>query len=84
MNHVRKLLVSATIQLDVAVDLLMKAKTSLTSYRDTGFAAAEASTKDICEDMNVEAVLRQKRLRSTKRHFAYEASGEPFNSVMKR
>lgn len=37
VNHVSKLLQSATMQLDVAVDLLMKAKASLTTYRDTGF-----------------------------------------------
>ena len=41
--------------LDVAVDLIMKVKTLLTRYRDTGFAAAQASTKEVCEEMNVEA-----------------------------
>lgn len=84
VNHVSKLLQSAIIQLDLAVDLLMKAKTSLTSYRDTGFAAAQASAKDIFEDMNVEPMLKEKWLRSTKRHFAYEAPDEPFSDAMKK
>lgn len=77
VNHVSKLLQSATMQLDVAVDLLAKATTSLTAYRETGFASAQAIAKDICEEMNVEAVLKEKRLRSTKKHFAYEAPDEP-------
>ena len=83
VNHVSKLLQSATMQLDVAVDLI-KAKTSLTSYRDNGFAAAQASAKDMCAEMNVEAVLKEKRLRSTKKHFAYESPDEPIQDAMKR
>ena len=42
------------------------------------------SAKDICEEMNVEAVLQQKRLRSTKRHFSYEAFDEPLNDALKK
>ncbi|XP_034078797.1 uncharacterized protein LOC117550471 [Gymnodraco acuticeps] len=84
VNHVSKLLQSATMQLDVAVDLLTKANMSLTSYRDTGFAAAQATAKDMCEEMNVEAVLKEKRMRSTKKHFAYEAPDEPIADAMKR
>ena len=72
------------MQLDVAVDLLTKAKPSLTNYRRTGFASAQASAKDMCEEMNVEAVLKEKRLRSTKKHFAYEAPDEPIADAMKR
>ncbi|KAG0715476.1 hypothetical protein GWK47_011851 [Chionoecetes opilio] len=72
------------MQLDVAVDHLMKAKTSLTRYRDTGFSAAQASAKDICDEMNVEAVLKEKRLRSTRKHFAYEAPDEPIRDALKR
>ncbi|XP_066958858.1 uncharacterized protein [Macrobrachium rosenbergii] len=67
VNHVSKLLQSPKMQLDVAVDLLTKAKSSLTNYRRTGFASAQASAKDMCEEMNIEAVLKQKRLRSTKK-----------------
>ncbi|XP_034069533.1 uncharacterized protein LOC117544522 [Gymnodraco acuticeps] len=72
------------MQLDVAVDLLTKANMSLTSYRDTGFAAAQATAKDMCEEINVEAVLKEKRMRSTKKHFAYEAPDEPIADAMKR
>ena len=51
----------------------MNAKTSLTRYGDTGFAAAQVSAKDMPEELNVEAVLKEKKLRSTRKHFAYEA-----------
>ena len=84
VNHVSKLLQSPKMQLDVAVDLLTKAKTSLTNYRRIGFTSAQVSAKDMCEEMNVEAVLKEKRLRSTKRHFAYEAADEPIADAMKR
>lgn len=47
MNQISKLLQSAAMQLDVAVDLLTKAKTSLTIYIETGFASAQASAKDV-------------------------------------
>ncbi|XP_076046741.1 zinc finger MYM-type protein 1-like [Oratosquilla oratoria] len=83
VNHVSKLLQSTKMQLDVAVDLLTKAKTSLTNYR-IGFTSAQVSAKDMCEKMNVEAVLKEKRLRSTKRHFAYGAADEPIADAMKR
>ncbi|XP_076044803.1 uncharacterized protein LOC143027403 [Oratosquilla oratoria] len=72
------------MQLDVTVDLLTKAKTSLTNYRRIGFTSAQVSAKDMCEEMNVEAVLKEKRLRSTKRHFAYEVADEPIADAMKR
>lgn len=36
---------------------------------------------DICEGM---AVLQQKRLRSTKRHFSYESFDEPLSDALKK
>lgn len=54
------------MQQDVAVDLLKKAEGSLAVYRDTGFAAAQTSAKDMCDEMNVVAPLKEKRLRTTK------------------
>ncbi|QQP50328.1 Zinc finger MYMtype protein 1like [Caligus rogercresseyi] len=42
------------------------------------------SARDICEEMNVDAVLQQKRLRFTKRHFLYEASDEPLRDALKK
>lgn len=65
--HVSKLLQCPKMQLDVAVDLLTKAKTSLTNYRGTGFVSAQAAANVLCEEMNVEDVLREKRPRSTKK-----------------
>ncbi len=40
--------------------------------------------KDICEEINVEAVLDQKRLRSTKGHFSYESHDEPFSDALRK
>ena len=52
------------MQLGVAVDLLKKTRNSLVCYRNTGFANAQTTAKEICEGMNVDTVLTQKRLRS--------------------
>ncbi|KAI2665721.1 52 kDa repressor of the inhibitor of the protein kinase [Labeo rohita] len=77
INTTSKHLQSTNMQLDVAVGLIKKNKENLHSYRITGFVDAQVSAKEICEQMNTEAVLKEKRLRSTKRHFAYEAADEP-------
>jgi len=84
IQHVSKVLQSVSMQLDVAVDLLRKTEASLVSYRGTGFASAQASAKDICEDMNVAAVLKQKRLRTTKRQFSYESPDEQVSDALKK
>ncbi|KAJ8359077.1 hypothetical protein SKAU_G00156020 [Synaphobranchus kaupii] len=84
INTVSKLLQSSTMQLDVAVNLLESTKSHLLSYRNDGFAAAQASAKDACEEMHVETVLKEKRLRSTKTHFTYEAPDEPVRDALKR
>lgn len=60
---------SANMQLDVAVELLTETKTSLTDYRATGLASAQSSAIDVCEEMNVEAVLKVKIQESTENHF---------------
>ncbi|XP_064115100.1 uncharacterized protein LOC135221210 [Macrobrachium nipponense] len=65
VETVNKLLQSQCMHLDVAVDILKKAETSLVSYRDTGFADAQTSAKEICEEMNVEAALKQKLLKGS-------------------
>lgn len=84
-HHVSKLMpVGPSMQVDVAVSLLKKIKKDLQSYRATGFVTAQISAKDICEEMNVEAVLQQKRLRSMKRHFSHEASDEPLSDALKK
>ncbi len=61
---------SLSMQLDMAVDLLGKTKTFLTQYRGNGFASAQALAREMCEDMNVEAVLKEKRLRLTRKQFS--------------
>ncbi|KAJ8369598.1 hypothetical protein SKAU_G00096260 [Synaphobranchus kaupii] len=55
-------------------------KTTDATTRTTGFAATQSTAKDVCEEMNVEAVLQQKRRR---RHFAYEAPDEPMFDPLK-
>jgi len=84
VQNVNKLLQSPTMHLDVAVDLLKKAEVSLASYRSTGFADAQSSAKELCEEMNVVAALQQKRLRVTKRQFSYEAPDEELGDALKR
>ncbi|XP_064106853.1 uncharacterized protein LOC135215830 [Macrobrachium nipponense] len=81
VQTVIKLLQSQCMHLDVAVDILKKAETSLVSYRDTWFADAQASAEEICEEMNVESALKQKRLRTTKRQFSYDAPDEPITDA---
>lgn len=66
------------------MSLLKKTERDLQSYRATGFVTAQMAAKEICEDMNVEAVLKQKRLRSTKRHFSYESHDEPFSDALRK
>ena len=73
---------SPRMHVDVAVSLLRKTERGLSSYRATGFMTAQTSAKDICEGMNVEAVLQQKRLRSTKRQFSYESFDEPLSDAL--
>ncbi len=84
INIISKLLQSVNMQLDVAVSLIQKSKANLITYRTTGFNDAQVSAKEICEEMNTEPVLKEKRLRSTKRHFAYEAPDESITDAMKR
>ena len=82
IQHVSKLLQSQTMQVDVAVSLLKKTQQALESYRATGFVASQTSAKAMCEEMNVDAVLVQKRLKSTKRHFSYESPDEPLKDAL--
>jgi len=56
-----------SIQLDVALNLLRTTKASLVSYRSSGFASAQVFARDLCEEMNVETVLKEKRLRKNKK-----------------
>nr|XP_023667508.1 uncharacterized protein LOC111843829 [Paramormyrops kingsleyae] len=78
--YVSKLIQSPSMQLDVAVDLLKKTRDSLTSYRNTGFSDAQTTAKE----MNVEAELKQKRLRTTKRHFGYDSPDEPMQDALRK
>ncbi len=56
----------------------------LQSYRACGFVTVQMVAKDICEEINVEAVLKQKRLRSTKRLFSFESHNEPFSDALRK
>ena len=40
--------------------------------------------REMCEEMNVEAVLKQKRLTTTKRHFGYECAEEPIDDALRK
>ena len=84
IKHVSKLLQSETMQMDVAVDLLRKTEASLVGYRDSGFALAQVCAKEMCEKMNVEAVLKQKRIRKTKRQFSYEIPDQEMTDALRK
>lgn len=84
IQHVSKLMQSPSMQLDVAVDLLKKTRDSLDSYRSTGFTSAQTTAQEMCDEMNVEAVLKQKRLRTTKRQFGYETPDEPIGDALQK
>lgn len=84
IQHVSKLMQSPNMHVDLAVSLLKKTERGLQSYRASGFVTAQMAAKDICEEMNVEAILKQKRLRSTKRHFSYESHDEPFSDALRK
>ncbi len=64
------------------MSLLRKTERRLQSYRASGFVTAQMAAKYICEEMNVEAVLKLKRLRSTMRHFSYESHDELFSDAL--
>uniref|UniRef100_A0A8C8A234 TTF-type domain-containing protein n=1 Tax=Oryzias sinensis TaxID=183150 RepID=A0A8C8A234_9TELE len=84
INKTSKLLQSPTMQIDVAVSLIEKTKTMLLEYRKTGFAEAQLMAKERCGKMNVEAVLKEKHLRNTKRQFNYEAPDECITNALNR
>lgn len=84
INIISKLLQSANMQLDVIVNLIDKTEASRLKYRDTGFSDAQSKAKEVCENMNVEAVLKQKRLRNTKRQFGHDAADETVTDALKR
>lgn len=84
IQHVSKLLQSPSVELDVAVNLLEKTRNSLFHYRNTGFSKAKAAAKDMCEEMNINSVLKEKRFRKTKQHFSYESPDEPIGDPLKK
>jgi len=84
IQHVSKQMQSPSMHVDVAVNLLKKTERGIQNYRATGFVAAQMAATDICEQMNLESVLKQKRLRSTKRYFSYEAFDEPLIDALKK
>uniref|UniRef100_H3AP69 DUF4371 domain-containing protein n=1 Tax=Latimeria chalumnae TaxID=7897 RepID=H3AP69_LATCH len=78
-----KLLQSSSMQIDLATNLLESTKTFLMDYRENGFAGAQTTAKEICEQMNIPAYLKQKCLRK-KNHFSYEAPDKPFEDALKQ
>ncbi len=75
---------SPNMHVDLAVSLLKKTEQGFQSYRASGFVTAQIAAKDICDKINVEAVLKQKRLRSTKCHFSYKSHDEPFRDALRK
>lgn len=48
-----------------------------------GFILIGTSAKDMCEELYVKPILKQKRLRAKKEHSMYESSDEPINDAFK-
>ena len=65
------------LQTNVAVNLLKKARDALMFYRNMDFSDTQTTAKAMCNRMNREAELKQRQLRTTKRHFDYESQDEP-------
>lgn len=84
IQHASKLMQSPDMHVDLAVSLLKKTEQGLQSYRARGFVTAQMAAQDICQEINVEAVLKQKRMRSTKCHFSYESHDEPISDALKK
>jgi hypothetical protein len=58
IQHVSKLMQSPGMDADIVVGLLKKTERGLQSYRASGFVTAQMAAKDLCEEMNVEGVLK--------------------------
>lgn len=82
-NKENKLLRSASVQLDIAVNLILNANTSLTTYQKTGLSESQTTARRICEETDLKALLKEKRLRNSKRHFSYKAPDEPVTDALK-
>ncbi len=61
------------------MSLLKKTERGLQSYRASDFVTAKMAAKNMCEEINVEAVLKQKW-----RHFSYESHDEPFSDALRK
>ena len=67
-----------------ALSLLRKTRKELQYYRVSSFVGAQILAKEMCESLNVQADLKEKRLRKTKRQFSYESPDEQLrDSLMK-
>lgn len=82
-KHVSKLMQSPDMHLDAAASHLKKTDRYLDIYRKTSCSSTQVSAKHICEDMNGEAVLQQKRMKSTKWHLD-ESFDETFSDAIKK
>ncbi|CAB4057594.1 unnamed protein product [Lepeophtheirus salmonis] len=83
IQYTSKLMQTTSMQLAVAIDLLQNTKHFLTNYKKIVFAAAQITANPMCEEMNVEAELKQKRLRTTW-HFGYESPEEHTQDALRK
>uniref|UniRef100_A0A0K2UJK2 Zinc finger MYMtype protein 1like [Oreochromis niloticus] n=1 Tax=Lepeophtheirus salmonis TaxID=72036 RepID=A0A0K2UJK2_LEPSM len=83
IKYVIKLMQTTSMQLIVSIDLMQNTKYFFANNRKIVFAAAQITAKSMCEEMNVEAELKQKRLRTTK-HFGYESLDEPTQDAYRK
>lgn len=84
MQYLNKLLQCEKMRMDFAVDLWRKTEASLVSYRETGLASAQASAKERCQELNVKAILKQKRLGTKKTQFSYVGPDEELTNALRK
>ena len=82
IQPVSKFMQTPNMHVDLAVRLLKKTERGLKSNRASGFVTAQMAARDLCEEINEEAVLKQKWLRSIKHHFLYESHDEPISDAL--
>ena len=76
LNLVSNTMQNANSDLSTVTHLLGKCQTFLKEYRETGYAGAVATAKDIAEDLEIEAVYKKQPERKKKRQFDYESRDE--------
>jgi hypothetical protein len=83
VNSVSKILQYKDMHIDVAINQLKTLIDFFKNYRETGFATAMSSVKEITKELEIEPVFQEKRVIRRKRHFDENVDHEITQSVEK-